>query len=204
MRDTGKGLWESQGRLQLPGFSNLPQSSLLTRILTSRLLFSDTSYVQPPHNSSAEVGVCSVPTTYRFGGVQLLSYVRLFAPPWTAACQASLSFTISWSLLKLTSIELMMPSNHLILCLPFPLLPSVFPSIRVFSSESALRIKWPKYWNCSTSPSDGIFGLISLMIDWFDLFGVQGTLKNLSITTVQKHQFFGAQPSLWSSSHIHT
>ena len=89
---------------------------------------------------------------------------------------------------------------------PFLLLPSIFPSIRVFSKELALRIRWPKYWNfsCSTSPSNGIFGLISLRIYWFDLFGVQGTLKNLSITTVQKHQFFGAQPSLWSSSHIHT
>ena len=120
MRDTGKGLWESQGRLQLPGFSNLPQSSLLTRILTSRLLFSDTSYVQPPHNSSAEVGVCSVPTTYRFGGVQLLSYVRLFATPWTAACQASLSFTIYRSLLKFMSIEwVVLPSHSLLPFSPF-------------------------------------------------------------------------------------
>ena len=99
---------------------------------------------------------------------------------WTAAHQASLLFTISWSFLKLTSIELMMPSNHLILCHPL-LLPSVFPSIRVFSSEWALRIKWPKFWSFSFSicPSNEYSGLISFWIDWFDLLAVQGTLKSL-------------------------
>ena len=99
---------------------------------------------------------------------------------WTTAHQASLLFTISWSFLKLTSIELMMPSNHLILCHPL-LLPSVFPSIRVFSSEWALRIKWPKFWSFSFSicPSNEYSGLISFWIDWFDLLPVQGTLKNL-------------------------
>ena len=99
---------------------------------------------------------------------------------WTTAHQASLLFTISWSFLKLTSIELMMPSNHLILCHPL-LLPSVFPSIRVFSSEWALRIKWPKFWSFSFSicPSNEYSGLISFWIDWFDLLAVQGTLKSL-------------------------
>ena len=101
--------------------------------------------------------------------------------PWTAALQASLSFTISQSLFKLMSIELVMPSNHIILCHPLLLLPSIFPSIRVFSNESALRIKWPKYWSFSfsISPSNEYSGLISFRIDWFDLLAVQGTLKSL-------------------------
>ena len=111
--------------------------------------------------------------------VQSLSHVRLFATPWTKACQASLSFTISWSLLKLTSIESVMPSKHLILCHPLLLLPSIFPSIRVFPSESALCIKWPKYWSFSISPSNEYSGLISFRIDWFDLLPIQGTLKSL-------------------------
>ena len=102
--------------------------------------------------------------------VQSLSCVRLFATPWTAVCQASLSFTISWSLLKLMSIESMMPSNHLILCHPLILLPSIFPSIRVFSNESALCIRWPKYWSFSfsISPSNEYSGLISFRMDRFD------------------------------------
>ena len=113
--------------------------------------------------------------------VQLLSHVRLFATPWTAARQASLSITNSWSLLKLMSIELVMPSNHLILCHPILLLPSIFPNIRVFSSETVLLIRWPKYWSFSfsISPSNEYSGLISLRIDWFDLLAVQGTLKSL-------------------------
>ena len=105
---------------------------------------------------------------------------QLFGTPWAAARQASLSFTVSWSLLKLMPIDLMMPSNHLILCLPL-LLPSVFPSIRVFSKWSPLFIKWPKYWrfSFSISPSNEYSGLISFRIDWFDLSAVQGTLKSL-------------------------
>ena len=112
--------------------------------------------------------------------VQSLSHVRLFAFSWTAARQASLSFTISWSLLKLMSIESVMPSNHLILCSLF-LLPSIFPSIRVFSHESALCIKWPKYWSFSfsISPSNEYSGLISFSMDWLVLLAVQGTLKGL-------------------------
>ena len=113
--------------------------------------------------------------------VQLLSCVWLFVTPWTAARQASLSFTISQSLLKLMSIELVMPSNHLILCCPRLLLPSIFPSIRVFSNEPALRVRWPKYWsfNFSISPFHEYSGLISFRMDWFDLLAVQGTLKSL-------------------------
>ena len=116
-----------------------------------------------------------------WGGVfQSLSHVQLFSIPWTAAHQSSLSFTISWSLLKLMSIESMMPSNHLILCRPL-LLFSVFPSIRVFSNELALQIRWPKYWSFSfsISPSSEYLRLISFRVDWFVLLAVQGTLKNL-------------------------
>ena len=113
--------------------------------------------------------------------VQSLSHVRLFATRWTAARQASLSFAISRSLLKLMSIESVMPSNHLILCRPFLLLPSIFPSTGVFSNESALRIRWPKYesFSPSISPSNEYSGLISFRIDWCDLLAVQGTLKSL-------------------------
>ena len=113
--------------------------------------------------------------------VQLLSRVCLFVTPWTATCQPSLSFTISWSLLKLMSVELVMPSNHLFLCHPLLLLPSIFPSIRVFSNELALCIRWPKYWSFSFSinPSNEYSGLISFRIGWFDLLAVQGTLKSL-------------------------
>ena len=117
-----------------------------------------------------------------FSSVQLLSCVRLFATPWAAACQAFLSFTISWSFLKVMSIESVMPSNHLILCHPLLLLPSIFPSIRVFSNKSALRIRWPKYWSFSfsISPSNEHSGLISFRMDWLDLLAVQGTLLLLN------------------------
>ena len=111
----------------------------------------------------------------------LFSCVQLFATPWTAALQASLSITNSQSLLKFMSIELVLLSNHLILCHPLLLLPSIFPSIRVFSSESVLHIRWPKYWSFSfsISPSNECLGLISFRMDWLDLLAVQGTLKNL-------------------------
>ena len=117
----------------------------------------------------------------QFSSVQSLSCVQLFATPWTAAHQASLSITNSWSLPKLMSIESVMPSNHLILCHPLLLLPSIFPSIWVFSNESALHIRWPKYWSFSFSitPSSEHSGLISFRMDWLDLLAVQGTLKSL-------------------------
>ena len=113
--------------------------------------------------------------------VQSLSHVQLFVTPWTAALQASLSITISWSLLKLMSTELVMPSNRLILCHLLFLLPSIFPSIRVFSNESVLCIRWPKCWSFSfsISPSSELSGLISFRMDWLDLLAVQGTLKSL-------------------------
>ena len=116
----------------------------------------------------------------RFSSVQLLSHVQLFATPWTTAHQASLS-TNSQSLFRLMSIEMVMPSNRLILCRPLLLPPSIFPSIRVFSNESVLRIRWPKYWsfNLSISPSNEYSGLISFKTDWLDLFAVWGTPKSL-------------------------
>ena len=112
--------------------------------------------------------------------VQSLSHIRLFVTPWTAARQASLSITNSQSLPKLMSVESVMPSNHLILCRPLLLLPSVFPSIRVFSNKSVLRIRWPKYWSFSLniSPSNEHQGLISFRMDWLDLLAVHGTLKS--------------------------
>ena len=111
----------------------------------------------------------------------MLSRVQLFGTPWIAACQTSLSITNSQTLLRLMSIESVMPSNNLILCHPLLLLPSIFPSIRVFSNESALHIRWPKYWSLSfsISPSDEYSGLISFTMDWLDLLAVQGTLKSL-------------------------
>ena len=134
-----------------------------------------------------------------------LSRVLLFATPWTTACQASLSITKSRSLLKLMSIELVMPSNHLILCRPLLLLPSIFPSIRVFSNESVLHVRWPKYWSFSfsISPSKEYSGLISFRMDWMDLLVVQGTLKNLlqhrsSKASILRHSSFLYSPTLTS------
>ena len=135
--------------------------------------------------------------------VQSLSCVQLFATPWTAARQASLSTTNSRSLLKLMSIELVMPSNHLILCHPLLLLPSIFPSKRVFSNESVLHIRWPKDWSFSfsISPSNEYLGLISFRIDWLDLLAVQGTLKSLlqyhtsKASILQCPAFLMVQPS---------
>ena len=139
----------------------------------------------------------------KFRSVQSLSRVLLFANPGTAARQASLSITNFRSLLKLMSIESVVPSNYLFLCCPLLLSPSIFLSIRVFSNESALRIRWPKdlSFSFSISPSNEHPGLISFRMDWLDLLAVSSTSSN---TTVQKHQFFGAQLSLWSNSHIHT
>ena len=144
------------------------------------------------------VNLTTTNTTSRLQSVQLLSHVQLFATSWTAACQVTLSITNSWSLLKLMSIELVMPSIYLLLCRPLLLLPSIFPSIRVFSNESVLHIRWPKYWSFSfrISPSNehpdgsplGWTGWISLQS--------KGLSRVFSNTTVQKHQFFGTQLSL--------
>ena len=138
----------------------------------------------------------------------LISYpvVSDSVTPWTTAHQASLSFTISQSLHKFMSIVSMVPSNHLIFCCPILLRPLIFPSIRVFSRELTLRIRWPEYWSFSFSiiPSNQYSGLISFRIVWFDLLASKGISSVISSTTIQKHQFFGAQPSLWSSFHICT
>ena len=135
---------------------------------------------------------------HQFSSVQSLSRVQLFATPWTAACQTSLSITSSWSLPKPMSIELVMPSNHFFLCHPLLLLPSIFPSTRVFSNESTLRIRWPKYWSFSfnINLSNEHPRLISFRMDWLDLLAVQGTLKSLLQHCSQRHQFFIAQLSL--------
>ena len=130
--------------------------------------------------------------------VQSFSHGQLFATPWTAVLRASLFITNSWSLLKLMSIESVMPSNHLVLCHPFLLLPSVFPSISAFSNNSVLHVRWPEYWSFSfsISPSKEYSRLISFGIDWFDLLTVQGTLKSLLQHHSSKASFFGAQLSL--------
>ena len=140
---------------------------------------------------------------YQFSSVQSFSHVRLFVTPWTAAHQASLSITNSHSLLKLMSIESVMPSKHLILCGPLLLLPSIFPSIRVFFNDSVICVKWPKYWSFSfsISPSNEYSGLISFRIDWLDLLAVHGTLKSLlqhhssKASIVQRLAFFIVQLS---------
>ena len=128
--------------------------------------------------------LCGIVSKNRCSSVQFssLSHVRLFATPWTAAYQASLSITNSWSLLKIVSIKSVMPSNHLILCHPLLLLPSVFTSIRVSSTESVLHIRWPKFWSFSfsLSPSSEYSGLISFRVDWLDLLAVQGSVKSLT------------------------
>ena len=142
--------------------------------------------------------LCSVKCWRMFSSVQWLSDVQLFATPWTTAGQASLSITNSRSPPKTMSVESVMPSNHLILCCPLLLLPSIFPSIRVFSNESALCIRWPNYWSFSfnISPSNEHPGLISFRMDWLDLLHSKGLSRVFSNTTVQKHQFFSAQLAL--------
>ena len=143
-----------------------------------QVVFQSLSHVLMDHSTSGSSVLNYLPG--QFSSVQLLSRVRLFVIPCTAARQASHSITNSWSLLKLTSIESVMPSNHLILCLPL-LPPSIFPSIRVFSNESVLCIRWPKYWSFSfsISPSNKYSELISFRMDWLDILAVQGTLKSL-------------------------
>ena len=143
-----------------------------------------------------------------FSSVQFFSHVRFFATLWTAACHASLFITISWSLFKLMSIKLVMPSNHLILCRPLLFLPSIFPSIRVFSNESALCMRWPKYWSFSISPFNEYSGLISFRIAWFDLLAVQGSLESFlqhhssKASVLQCSAFFMVQPIILIKTEI--
>ena len=141
-----------------------------------------------------DVSVAILRFLFQFSSAQSLSHVRLLATPWIAACQASLSITNSRSSLKLTSIESVMPSSHLILCCPLLLLPPIPPSIRVFSNESTLRMRWPKYWSFSFSiiPSKEHPGLISFRMDWLDLLAIQGTLRNLL-----QHHTMGLKSMWW-------
>ena len=143
---------------------------------------------------------------HRFSSVQSLSHVRLFATPWITARQASLSITNSRSSLRLTSIESVMPSSHLILCRPLLLLPPIRPNIRVFSNESTLRMRWPKYWSFSFSIIPSKEPQDRSPLEWTGWISLQskGLSRVFSNTTVQKHQFFGTQPSSQSNSHIHT
>ena len=145
-------------------------------------------------------------TPFRFSSVQSLSRVWLSVTPWIAARQASLSITNSWSSLKLMSIRSMMPSSQLTFYHPLLLLPPIPPSIRVFSNESTLPMRWPKYWifSFSISPLNEHSGLISFRMDWLDLLVVQGTLRSLLQHHSSEHQFSGAQLSSQSNSHIHT
>ena len=168
---------------------------MLEKTLENPLFCKDIKPVNPKGNQSS--------IFIQFSSVQLLSLVQLFVTLWTAAHQASLSTTNSWSLLKLMSIELVMPSNHFILCRPPFLLPSVFPSIRVFSNESALQIRRPNYWHFSFSinPSNVYSGLTSLGSTGLISLQSKGFSRVFSGTTAWKHQFFGAQPSLWSNAH---
>ena len=154
--------------------------------MSNSLQSHESQHARPPCPSPAPIKSYIIPT---FGSVQSLSRVRLFATPRITVRQASLSITSSQSLLKLKSIELVMPPNHIILCGPLLLPPSIFPSIRVFSNESVLHIRWPDDWSFSFSinPSNEYLGLISFRMDWLDLLAVQGTLKSLLNTTVQKH-----------------
>ena len=138
--------------------------------------------------------------------IQSLACVWLFVTPWTAACQTSLSTTNSWRLLKLMSIESVMLSNHLILCRPLLLLPSIFPSIRAFSKESVFRIRWPKYWSSASASATSMNIQDWSPLGWTGWISLQskGLSRVFSSTTVWKHQFFSAQPSLWANIHIHT
>ena len=156
---------------------NLPGSSVHRIFPGKNTGVGSHSLLQWSSHSGIELGSPAIQVV-QFSSVQSLGHVRLFATPWTTALQVSLSITNSQSLLKVMSIESVMPSNHLILRHPLLLLPSIFPSIRVFSNESALHIRWPKYWSCNfnISPSNEHLGLISFRMDWLDLLTVQGTL----------------------------
>ena len=170
--------------------------SLGGRIMSNFFLFCTFPYMYMYHYFSKFHSV-------QISSVQMLSCVRLFVSPCTVAHQTSLSITNSWSLLKLMSIESLMPSNHLILCHLLLLMPSILPSIRVFCNESVLCIRWPKYWSFSfsISSSNEFSEFISFTMDWLDFLAIQGTLNSLLNTIVQKHQFFGTLSSLWSNSH---
>ena len=200
-------IWQSLGTVMAPlgvSFHLLMEDQGL--VLSAILVLSDYNwFMLCPWAMSFFQKLCPAP----FPPVMFTSccsVTQFSLTPWTAARQAFLSFTISLSLLKLMSIESVMPSIHLIFCCPLLLPPSIFPSIRVFSHESVLHIRWPKYWSFSfnISPSNECSGLVSFRTDWFDLLAVQGTLKSLFQRYSSKASAFSAQPVSWSSSHIHT
>ena len=168
--------WSSPGQNTGVGSLSLLQRIFPTQGLNPGLLHCRLILYQLSHKGSPRIL-----KWVQFSSIQSLSNVQLFVTPWTAAHQASLSITNSWSLLKFRSIESVMPSNHLILCLPFLLLPSIFPSVRVFSNESVLHIRWPKCgsFSFSISPSNEYSVLISFRMDWFDFLAVQGSLESL-------------------------
>ena len=163
-------------------------------------------FVRPPQTAILLYCISFSWEWHAFSSVLSISRVWVFATPWIAAHQASVSITNSWSSLKLMSIEWVMPSSHLILCRPLLLLPPIPPSIRVFSNESTLHMRWLKNWSFSFSiiPSKEIPGLISFRVDWLDLLAVRGTLKSLLQHHSSKASFFGTQPSSQSNSHSHT
>ena len=163
---------------------------------TEALLCISLSLLQKRINHEVSVVFFKRIVTVLFSSVQLLSCVQLFATPWAAACQASMSITNSWSLLKLMSIESVMPSKHLILCHPLLLQPSIFSSVRVFFNDSVICFKWPKYWSFSfsISPSNEYLGLIYFRIDWFEVLAVQETLKNLLQHHSLKASILSTQP----------
>ena len=166
----------------------------------------DIAFGWPLFKTLQWISSCTVYDLNQLSSVQSLSHVRLFATPWTTAPQASLPITNSQSLPKLMSIESVMPSNHLILCHPLLLQPSVFPSIRVFSNELVLHIRWPKYWSFSSSIilSNEYLGLISIRMAWLDLLAVQGTLKSLLQHHSSKASILWHSAFFNSPTHIHT
>ena len=187
-------LWNSPSKNTGVGSYSLLQQIFPAQGLNPGLLHCRQTLYHPNNQRSPKLKC-------QFSTVQLLSCVRLFVTPRTAAHQASLSITNSRHLLRLMYTESVMPSNHLILCRPLLFPPSIFPSTRVFSNESDLCIRWPKYWSFSISASNEYPGLISFRIDGLALLAVQGALRVFSNTTVQKHQFFSVQLSIQSNSH---
>ena len=188
------------------GMAGLYGKCILNFVRDCQTVFQNGFTILHSYSNGGEFQRAPMVTVFCFVAVvQSLSHVWLFVTPWTAACQASLSFTISWSLLKFMSIESVTPSNHLILCHSLLLLPSILPSIRVFSNELALLIMWPKYWgfNFIISMVNEYSRLISLGLIGLILLP-KGFSRVFSSTTVKKYKFFNVQPSLGSNSHIYT
>ena len=203
-KSTALTRWTSDSKVMSLCFNRLVIAFLprSRHLLASWLQSPSAVILEPRKIKSVTVSIFSPFICHEFNSVQSLSHVRLFATPWITARQASLSITNSQSLLKLMSIESVMPSSYLILCHPLLLLPPIPHSIRVFPNESTLCMRWPKYWSFSFSNEHP--GLISFRMDWLDLLAVQGTLKSLLQHHSSKDQFFGVQLSAQSNSHIHT